>query len=340
MDRIDLRHFQDDDGFTVQFIGPPGLIAVDTLVETLSGFNEALETIGQIVDPDFDIEVYVDSVSPGSVKIGVKLKKKLKKAGVLALAGVVAGTVLPKPREIVTGLFTNYLYDQIKHDEKCTVVLSADKVTVKGDNCDVTIAREVYDLIPKVEGNPKVANGVKRALQAVKKDTAVTGVGVSTTPDRKPEVFLARAKFDTAIKRVNAHSNFGLVSETDSLHYQAIVHETRTETKRTNLVILKAWLMRNRRKWSFNWQGLKISAAIKDADFFNQLEARSIALHQGDALDADLAIVQRFLPGANVWQNVSYTVTKVYSVRLGETQTTMDFTSYNVLPEPRSGTKH
>jgi hypothetical protein len=43
MDHVDLTHFHDDDGFTVQFIGLPGLIAIDTLVETLSGFNEALE---------------------------------------------------------------------------------------------------------------------------------------------------------------------------------------------------------------------------------------------------------------------------------------------------------
>ena len=146
MDHVDLNHFDDDGGFTVQFIGPPGLIAVGTLVETLSGFTEALETIGAIADPDFQLEVYIDSVSPGSVKIGVKLKKRLKKLG----AGSVASAV-------VIGLFTNYLYDQIKPDEKCTVVIAADKVTVKGDHCDITVSREVYDLTPRIEGNPKVA---------------------------------------------------------------------------------------------------------------------------------------------------------------------------------------
>lgn len=340
MDHIDLTHFHDDEGFTVQFIGPQGLIAVDTLVETLSGFHEALETISHIVDPNFDIEVYVDSVSPGSVRIGVKLKKKLNKVGMAALAGAVLTTMVPKPREIVTGLFTNYLYDQIKPDEKCTVVVSTENVTVKGSHCDVTIKREVYDLTPALQAHPKVANGVKRALQAVNKDTAVTGIGVSTKPSSKPVVFIERASFSSAIDRVSAKARIGLMTEADAeaTPHEAMVYQTRSQTARTSVVVLKAWLVRSRRKWSFNWQGLKISAAIEDPDFFDQLEARSIALRQGDALDADLAIVQRFLPAANVWENVSYTVIKVYSLKLGETQTTMDFASFKGLPEPRDGT--
>lgn len=338
MGHIDLTQFHDDEGFTVQFIGPPGLIGVETLVETLSGFKEALEAIGHVVDPDFDIEVFVDSVTPGSVRIGVKLKKKLKKLGTVALAGAVLTTMAPRPREIVTGLLINYLYDQIKPDENCTVVVSAENVTVKGSHCDVTIKREAHDLAPAVGEAPKVAHGVMRALQAMKKDNAVTGLGVSTKPAAKPAVFIERAKFDSAIERVTAKVGFSLMTVVAREPYEAIVHETRTRSTRTSLVVLKAWLVRSQRKWSFNWQGLKISAAIKDPDFFDQLEARSIALRQGDALDADLAIVQRFLPAANVWENVSYTVTKVYSVKLGETQTTMDFVTFEGLPEARDRT--
>lgn len=65
MDHVDLTNFHNDEGFTVQFLGPAGLIAVNTLVKTLSGFNDALEAIGDIVNPDFDIEVFVDNVTAG-----------------------------------------------------------------------------------------------------------------------------------------------------------------------------------------------------------------------------------------------------------------------------------
>jgi hypothetical protein len=42
-------------------------------------------------------------------------------------------------------------------------------------------------------------------------------------------------------------------------------------------------------------------------------------------LDADLSISKRFLAEANDWKNSGYTVTKAYSVKLDETQTTMNF---------------
>lgn len=340
MDQVDLTQFDDDSGFTVQFLGPPGLIAVDTLVGTLSGFAEALRAIGDLVEPEFELEVYVDSVVPGSIKIGVKLKKRLKTLGVAAVVGAALTSIVPKPREVITGLFTSYLYDKIKPDEKCTVVVTAEKVTIKGQHCDVTVTREVYELRPRIEAEPKVAQGVKRALQAVKKDKAVESIGVSKTRSAPPAVFVERTKLDDAIKRLNeaiAPGSYAADAPTDSA---TVVPQTRMETVRTNLVILKAWLERGRRKWRFNWQGMKISAAIRDPDFFDQLESRSIALRQGDALDADLSISQRFLPAANVWENFEYTVTRVYSVKLGETQTTMDFAHYPVPQTPPAQDKN
>ena len=86
MDNIDLTQFEND-GFTLKIEGLAGLIRVETLTETLLGFSEALEAIGTIVDPSTAIEVFVDDLSPGSVKIGVKLKKKLKSIDGPAVAG-------------------------------------------------------------------------------------------------------------------------------------------------------------------------------------------------------------------------------------------------------------
>ena len=113
---------------------------------------------------------------------------------------------------------------------------------------------------------------------------------------------------------------------------RSIGYELREQDVRANLTIIKAVLLRGKRKWQFNWQGHKISAPIADSNFFDQLESRAIALRQGDALDANLKIVQRFLPEAKVWENAAYTVTEVYSVKLGETQTTMDLATPMVDP--------
>jgi hypothetical protein len=113
MDNIDLTQFDEDGGFAVKLVGPPGLIAVDTLIETLAGFSESLQAIGAVVNPQFELEVYVDGVAPGSVNIGVQLRQHLKKN--------VKSYALAAGVQIIIGIFSNYLYDQIKPQEKCEV---------------------------------------------------------------------------------------------------------------------------------------------------------------------------------------------------------------------------
>lgn len=327
MDIIDLTQFEND-GFTLKFEGPAGLIRVETLTEALSGFAEALEAIGTIVDPSTEIDVYVDDLSPGSVKIGVKLKKKLKSIDGAAVAGTV-----------ILGVLTSYLYDLVKVEEKCSVVVSDDTVRIMGSGCDVTLGRKVHEAAPAARANTKIAEGVTRALSAVKDDKAVTGIGFGKHRDATPALHIARSNFNNALNRLGGHATF-LTSPVMEVASIKVVHETRVQTQRVNLIILKAWLRRSKHKWMFNWQGLKVSAPILDPDFFDQLEKRSIALHQGDALDADLAITQNYLSDARVWENSTYAVTKVYAVKLGETQTTMDFTSRVPLPKPHDGKLH
>jgi hypothetical protein len=64
-------------------------------------------------------------------------------------------------------------------------------------------------------------------------------------------------------------------------------------------------------------------ATRRNTDFRN----RSIARHQGDRRDADLAITQNLLSDARFRDNTAYPVTKAYAVKRGETQTTMDFSN-------------
>jgi hypothetical protein len=315
---IDLTQFEKDGGFTIKLVGPSGLIAADTLIETLAGFSESLCAIGETVNPKFALEVFITSVEPGSVNIVVQLKQHLKRN-----AAVYAGAALAT--DIIVGLFTNYVYDLVKPQEACAVDFSEEKITIKGSNCNVIIPREVYNLRPRIHHNPKVAKGVMRALKAVETDHSVRSIGVGTKLEGPPVMTVPRAYFSEALRRLDwpidlpRSERLTMIEEPGSLGF-----ETREQDVRSNMIIVKAVLLRSKRKWQFNWQGIRISAPITDPNFFDQLEARAIALRQGDALDANLTIVQRFLPDARVWENAGYTVTKVYSIRLGEMQTTMD----------------
>ncbi len=319
MDDIDLTHFEDDGSFVVKLVGPSGIRA-ETLAEIIGGIAQSLHAVGEAVDPVHTLDVIVSRLEPGSVNIVVRVKQHLKRnAGTYVAAAVTA--------DIIVGLFTNYLYDLIRPAEVCEVSVDADKITVQGSNCRVTIRREVYDLRNRIDGNPRVAEGAKRALEAAKKDRAVRSLGVGTKLNARPVVTVGRADFDVGLLRASPMTS-GYTLKLDArealTERDAPTFRTRELDVSADLTIVKAVLLRGKRKWQFNWQGIKISAPIADPDFFDQLESRAIALRQGDALEATLRIQQRFLPEARVWENTAYTVMKVLRVRLGETQTTMD----------------
>jgi len=77
----------------------------------------------------------------------------------------------------------------------------------------------------------------------------------------------------------------------------------RTRKERARILILKAWLNHARRKWSFEWNGVPISAPIADRSFLDQLERREHLLGAGDALDAEITYRQFFDSDLGVYVN-------------------------------------
>jgi hypothetical protein len=91
-----------------------------------------------------------------------------------------------------------------------------------------------------------------------------------------------------------------------------------TPTQRTNsatarLIILKAWLNQAKRKWSFEWNGVPVSAPIKDPDFLDDIARRKYLIGAGDALDVEISSKQTFDEQLKVFVTDpnSYVVTKV-----------------------------
>jgi hypothetical protein len=77
----------------------------------------------------------------------------------------------------------------------------------------------------------------------------------------------------------------------------------RTKKERARLLILKAWLNHAKRKWSFEWNGIPISAPISDREFLDQLDRREHLLGAGDALDVEITYKQTLDPELGVYVN-------------------------------------
>ena len=189
MEEIDYRYF-DDNGFTIKLVGPPHTIDVDTLIDTLRGFADALKEINSVVNPKYELEVLIDEAAPGSIQIIIRLKKHFKKHKTKYIAAGLAGHLA---YDVVAGVFGNYMYDQLKADKVCETEHHPDYVIVKGDGCNQRISFQAYQFRQAVADNPKVAASVSKAIKAADKDKSVDGVSIQASPSRN-EAATSRAR--------------------------------------------------------------------------------------------------------------------------------------------------
>jgi hypothetical protein len=198
------------------------------------------------------------------------------------------------------GVVANVVYDAtIRHDLKPEIVINTNEVIIKQGNDTIIIPRAVHDATENAKKNPAVRRGLEQTFEPLAADKNVTDFGLtSSIDDPEPLVRIPRGDFPL----ITSHS--ALLDELPS-------EKIRTENAR--LVILKAWLNHAKRKWSFEWNGVPISAPITDKDFLDRLDRREYLLGAGDALDVEITFRQVLDQklGFYVTEPNSYFVTKV-----------------------------
>ncbi len=81
--------------------------------------------------PTSELQVYVETITPGSIRFGLKLTKKQI---VVRLSRCVATVYIAK--DIVVELFSSYLYDTLKADPICKMDVQPDGSLVFEANVD------------------------------------------------------------------------------------------------------------------------------------------------------------------------------------------------------------
>jgi hypothetical protein len=163
----------------------------------------------------------------------------------------------------------------------------------------VIVPRAVYDALPNVRKDPEVRRSVARTFRVLEADKAIDNFGLtSRIDDPMPTLQIPRQKFSALADATM------IVDETA---------KTRTREEKARLVILKAWLNHAKRKWSFEWNGVPISAPIADEDFLAKLDNRDYLIGAGDALDVIIDFRQNFDEELKVYVNDqnSFVVVKV-----------------------------
>lgn len=199
------------------------------------------------------------------------------------------------------GVVANVVYDAtLKNDPPPQITVNTDEVIIKHGTHTVIVPRTVHQASENAKKNPAVQRGLKKTFDALEADQNVTDFGLTLrVDDPEPLLRIPRAEFP----RFDAPVGIIPIEEPTD----------RITTEKARLVILKAWLNHAKRKWSFEWNGVPISAPITDKVFLDRLDRREHLLGAGDALDVEITFKQSFNKALGVYVNDqnSFTVTRV-----------------------------
>lgn len=259
------------DTIVLHFGGPEGTIDAYTLADALIGFADTAYAVSATIDPGQEIEIIVESTGPGSYRTVLRKLKKGFTGGVLS---GIAGTIL-------WNVVSNVIYDATLKgaDPKPQIIINTTEVIIKHGNDTIIVSRLVHDATENAKKSSAVQKGLKKTFDSLDADPRVTEFGITgSISDPRPLIAIPRSEFPLVVAPIV------------DLEEQPL---ERIRKERARLVILKAWLNHSKRKWSFEWNGVPLSAPIADKKFLDQLDRREHLLGSGDALDVEITYNQK-----------------------------------------------
>ena len=287
MAEIDLRTLSQND-VVLHFGGRPNEVDAFTFSTSLVALSEALLELNRQISPNLSIEITIEGIGPGSfrAKIGAKLKS-------------LASFFAPDARELLISLLATFIYTRILDRPSPPQIIVNDKSVIVVSGPDrVIIPRKTWDAKEKLPKPKAVEKHVAKAFEIIEDDQSVSDFGfVARISDTHPIGVIQRSQF-AILTRIPEEE-----TEEDG---------RRVCDERTPVTVLKVIFERSSRRWQFVWRGVRISAPIKDEDFFTKLASREYVFSQGDVLDVTLRIYQIRDEMSGAFINDRYEIIKVH----------------------------
>jgi hypothetical protein len=284
---LNFSEFEGDQ-VVIHFGGSLASVDAYTFANSLIGFADTIRAVNHVLNPGQDIEVRLEGTGPGSYRAVVKRIRK-------GLGGFFSSGMA----NVFWAIVATLIYERvIKNDPDVKIIVNDTEVVIEHGGDRVIVPRTVYEAMPNVRKNPEVQHNLSRTFKAIERDEAVANFGLTARiDDPHPILVVPRTEFERLSEPV------ALLPEDE---------RTRTRTLEARLVILKVWF-RGKRKWSFEWNGVPISAPIKDDEFLDKLDQREYLIGAGDALDVLISFAQIRDPDLGTYVNDpnSFVITKV-----------------------------
>lgn len=286
MATIDVRAFEDT--LIVHFGTDQPRVNAYTLATTLISIADAAKAANAAVNPGYEVEVVVEALGAGSFKATVRSVYR----------GVSNLFSRDNLKAIALGVVASFVYQHtLAPDQQVMVNVNEDEVIIEQGGNKIIIPRAVHEALRQVDRDTAFRDSIYNVARAVEKDPDVRSIGFgSDSNEPVPPVQIPRDRL------------LALPKEADALE-----PEVREKEEVTNIEIVRAILERSRRRWEFVWHGVRISAPVTDAKFYDDFFAHRIKIAPGDSLNVRLRIKQRRSPDIGVYVNESYEVVEVLS---------------------------
>lgn len=292
----------DDKSLEIVFGGDLHEIDADLLIESLVNYSLITQETVAYLSPGAQVNIKIKALKQGSFKVLLDL---IAQNGVFTAEniGIAAGIVT-----IVGGLYKFKKWIAKNGKPESVRPIGEHNIEVSNNRGRITINNNVYNIYQE---NSKVREKLRDTFLRLKENKDITGFSIRDVVDGKDIFSVEKEDFSL------------LASSNDEVEQrkQKVIQE------KQELIVFKI-VFQDKYKWEFVYQGRKISASIKDNDFFNKIEKGAIAFRSGDRLIVDLEIEQIFNEAVNSFINSgSYYILKVaeHIPRAPVSQLSLDF---------------
>ena len=275
-----------DTNFKLKFDGQLHHIDANVLISSLIHTTSIIQEINRYLDTGKKIEIKVRALEKGSFLVHIELletaldsfKSLFTKENAELAAGIIT---------ILVGLIEVKKF--LKGRKPKSFEPQGDKTKIVNENGDVFIIENAT--INIYEYSPIVKEALAQNFDAINNDPSITGFEI-TDKTEKPIIRIEREDFsDLSLKSEEISNDERIIKEAATLNIVRLSFEESL-------------------KWEFYYKGNKISARIKDPNFY-ELINKGESFAKGDVLEVELQINQKWDESVNTFVNKSYQINKI-----------------------------
>ena len=275
-----------DNNFKLKFDGQLNQIDANVLINSLIHTTAIIQEINRYLDTGKKIEIKVKALEKGSFLVHIELLESaldsIKSLFTKENADLAASIVT-----ILAGLIAVKKF--LKGKKPSSIESQGETTKLINEKGDILIIENATFNI--YENSPIVKDALSLNFDALNNDPSITGFEI-TDKDEKPIIRVEKEEFsDLALKSEEISNDERIIKEAATLNIVRLSFEESL-------------------KWEFYFKGNKVSAKIKDPNFY-ELINQGESFAKGDILEVELQINQKWDESVNTFVNKSYQINKI-----------------------------